>query len=141
MAADKTAVLEANTAQRDNQRRVTFDLLLNKPRARQEISFRLKPGEEPYTVLLVAISGPEYEEIVTKHPPTQAQRAEGGTYDPDRFAPELLSKVCAEPALSVAQWAQIWKSPDWSRGEVGDLFFAAVGLCNRGLDVGPTGTG
>lgn len=136
-----TAVLEAATAQRDGAKRATLEELLNKKRAEQEVVFRLAPKADPISLLFVAISSVEYERLVTKCPPTQEQKAEGGTYDPDRFAPQLLSAVCDDPKLSTAEWTQIWKSEDWSRGEAGDLFFAAVQLCNKGLDVGPTAAG
>lgn len=140
-ASTTTEVLEAQNEQREGAKRATLDQLLGKKRAQQEVIFRLDKDAEPVSLLFVAISSTDYDRLLAKCPPTQDQKAEGATYDPDKFAPVLLSRVCIEPALSEEDWRKIWKSEDWSRGEAGDLFFGAVQLCNRGLDVGPTAAG
>lgn len=140
-AATSTAVLEKQSEQRDGAKRATLEDLLNKKRATLEVVFRLEKDAEPVSLLFEAISSADYERLITKCPPSQDQKADGGTYDPDKFAPALLSRVCKEPALSEDDWRTLWKSTEWSRGESGDLFFAAVQLCNKGLDVGPTAAG
>lgn len=133
--------LEAQTKQRAISRRATLEQLRNKKRAEREIFVRLSADEEPVSFLFRALGGQDYDKLVTKCPATTEQVAQGGTYDPERFAPMLLSRVCVEPALDEAEWKELWTSTDWSRGEAGDLFFAAVQLCNKGLDVGPTAAG
>lgn len=120
----------------------TLAEMLDKKRATQDLKFKLDPdSEQVVTLKFVALRGPDFDALVAKFPPTQAQKADGGTYDGDRLAPALVAAVCTQPAFSVAEWTQIMKSDQWSRGETADLFFAAMGLCNRGLTLGPTGAG
>jgi hypothetical protein len=120
----------------------TLEEMLSKKQAKQDIKFRLDPDvDAQITLKFVAIPGPDFDALVAKYPPTQAQKADGDTYDGKKFAPALLAAVCKQPAFSVAEWTQVLASENWSRGETADLFFAAMGLCNRGLQVGPTEAG
>ena len=131
-------VLEKRTAQRDRNRRATFDLLLNKPRVEREISFQLPVeggGEQEVTMLLRAISGTKYDRMLADHPPTKEQKADGSSYNVNTFGPALLADVVVEPELTGAEWRELWNSPAWNRGEIMELFLAAVQLCNQGLDI------
>lgn len=141
MTAKTEDVLEAQSAQRDGAKRATFEMLRNKKPVEREFSINLPDHEDPVSFLFRAIGAAEYERLITKSPPTIEQKAEGATYDTDRFAPVLLARVCVEPVMDESEWREIWKSGDWSRGETADLFFAAVNLCSRGLEVDPTGAG
>lgn len=141
MTTRDAAVLENKAQQRKQSKRATFEGLLNKKRAEKEFEVALVEGEDPVSFLFRAIGAIEYDKILSKYPPTNEQKADGGTYDQDRFAPALLSRVCIEPVLDESEWKQIWNSPDWNRGEVGGLFWAAVELCNKGLDLAPIEAG
>lgn len=141
MSEGDTEVLEAQSEQRAASKRATFELLRDKKPVEREFAIKLPGQDEPITFLFRSIGSAEYEKLVTKSPPTLEQKAEGGTYDPDRFAPQLLARVCIDPVLGESQWREIWNSADWSRGETGDLFFAAVQLCSRGLELDPTAAG
>jgi len=131
-----TEVLEAQSAQREHAKRATFALLRDKRPAERE--FTIKLGEESVSFLFRAIGAIEYDKLITACRPTLEQKAEGATYNPDTFAPKLLARVSIEPAMTEDEWRELWTGPAWSRGETGDIFFAAVQLCSRGLDVDPT---
>lgn len=142
MPTQETAVIKARAAQRDASKRATYDLLRNKKRAEKELTFTIDSGDGPteMTLLFRAIGAQEYDAILTKNPPTIEQKAEGQSYNIHTFAPSLLAEVCVEPQMSKGEWQDVWDSPDWNRGETMDLFFAAVNLCNKGMDIPPTAT-
>jgi hypothetical protein len=136
---DLTKPLEAKAAQRKQAKRATFAALKGKKRAEKEFTADL--GGEPATLLYRAIGATEYDKLLTKHPPTKEQLADGAAFNSKTFAPALLSLVCAEPKMDEEEWREIWDSPDWNRGEVSELFWGAVELCNQGLDLTPTAAG
>lgn len=136
-----TDVLEQRSAQREGARRATLDQLRHKKPFEREFTIKLPGEDEPVSFLFRAIGHREYEKLVTSCPPTLEQKAENATYDPERFAPKLLARVCVEPSISEDDWREIWTSGEWSRGETSDLFFSAVQLCSRGLEVDPTVAG
>jgi hypothetical protein len=116
----------------------TFELLMAKPR--RSLSFDVTTcnadGDEVVLkVKYLAIDGKAYDDLTAAHPPTAADKKAGGTYNVDTLAPALISAVSSVPKLTVAQATSLYKSPDWSGGEVGNLFMNAVRVCNAGLDV------
>ena len=124
--------------QSEESKRATFASLKSKPRAEREVLLRLpnEDGEyEEMSMLFRAIGSQDYDKLLTKNPPTQEQKAEGGSYNVNTFGPGLLSRVCIDPDMSVKEWSEIWNSPDWNRGEMMQLFLVAVELCNKGLDI------
>lgn len=138
MPSTDAKVVEARQEQSKAAKRATLDLLRSKKRAEKEFSFLIN-GEEA-TFLFRSISAKEYDQLITDNPPNVEQRAQGSTYNLHTFAPSLLSRVIIEPEVGEEHWAEIWRSPDWNRGELMTLFGEAVELCNTGLAVGPTGT-
>ena len=134
--------LESQTAQREQAKRATFEMLVKKPRLEREVPVHI-PGDDgelrEITMLFRAIGARDYDKLLTRHPPTTEQRAEGNSYNINTFGPALLSQVCIDPEMSAEQAAEIWNSSDWGRGEVMSLFSAAVELCNKGLDIPFTG--
>lgn len=133
------AALETKTAQRSDAKRATFTKLKNKKRAEREYTADL--GGEPATLLYRAIGATAYDKLLTKYPPTKEQLADGAAFNANTFAPALLARVCVEPAMDEAEWAEIWHSEDWNRGEVSELFWNAVELCNKGLELTPIAAG
>lgn len=117
--------------------RATFEMMMDKPRATTEASFYFEgpEGREEVSLEFRAIGAIQYDKLISKCPPNTEQRAEGASYNIHTFGPELLGVVCVEPSLTVAQWKEIWNSPDWNRGEIVQLFGTALELCNRGLDI------
>lgn len=83
----------------------------------------------------VAISSTEFDELQAKYPPKDSERLQGATYDEERFIPALLAEVVTQPKLTKEQWGEIYKSPEWSPGEVATLYLAAMSVCQAGLDV------
>jgi hypothetical protein len=116
--------------------RATLAQLRGKKRAQRELPFVL--GGEEVSFLFKAISAKDYDQLQTDCPPTLAQRGAGTSYNINKFAPKLLSRVIAEPDLPEDVWEEFWTSPDWNRGELLTLFGSCVDICNTGLDLGPT---
>jgi len=113
--------------------RATFSRLQNK--APQEKEVVVKTGDTEMSFLFRSIGAREWDLLVSKYPPTSAQRAEGQPFNTETFPPALMARVCIEPALSTEEWTQIWESETWSRGEIGDLYSAAVNLCTNGFNI------
>lgn len=120
-------------------KRATLESLRAKKRKEKELVVVLN-GEEA-SFLFRAISAKEYDALVTDNPPNVEQRAQGLTYNVHTFAPALFAKVIVDPEIDEEHWAEIWRSPDWNRGELMTLFGEAVELCNDGLKLGPTASG
>jgi hypothetical protein len=117
--------------------RATIDLLRNKRPREKEVSLSIPgpDGDQEATFLFRSIGAKEWELLVSKHKPTNAQRADGASFNSDTFPPALLARVCVEPEMSEEDWSEIWDSPDWSRGEITDLYGAAVNLCTTGFNI------
>lgn len=131
----------ARKAQSAASKRATIETLLSKPRAEQELTLQLPTGNGEHkevSFLFRAIGSKEYDQQLTRHPPTTSQKGEGANYNIHTFAPALLSRVCVDPELTEKQWGEVWESPDWNRGEVMQLFLTAVNLCNTGMELVPT---
>jgi len=140
-SATDVKTVNARQKQSAAAKRATLDQLINKPRAERELTVKMPTGSgevNEVSFLFRAIGAKEFDSVVTKHPPTTSQRAEGAGYNIHTFAPALLSRVCAEPELTEKQWQEVWESPDWNRGEVIQLFYACTDLCNAGMDLVPT---
>lgn len=140
MPKQELEALAARNGQSAAAKRATIDMLRSKPRAEKEIALKI-PGVGEATLLLRAIGAQEYDRLLTKNPPTTEQMASGNGYNIHTFAPALLSEVVADPKMDEKEWGEIWNSPDWSRGEVLQIFEMAVELCNIGMDVVPTVVG
>lgn len=134
-----TKTLETQNEQRKAAKRATFDTLKGKKRTERE--FEIELNGERVSFLFRSIGATAYDKLLTRFPPTREQQADGATYDQDRFAPALLSQVSVEPTLTEEEWREIWTSDEWNRGEVGILFWTAVELCNKGLELNPTEAG
>lgn len=138
MPKQNTDELKARSEQSSESKRATFDKLMNKPRAQRVVTLSVPQADgavEEITLLFRAIGSAEYDRLQEKCPPTVAQKADNLSYNLDKFGPLLLSRVCVEPDMSAEEWNQLWNSEDWNRGEIGQLFLAAVELCNKGLDI------
>lgn len=116
----------------------TFDLLMAKPRRSLSFDVTTQNADGDEVVLkmkYLAISGKAYDDLTAEHPPTAADKKAGSTYNVDTLAPALIAAVSSVPKLTIAQATSVYKSGDWSGGEVGNLFMNAVRVCNAGLDV------
>ena len=132
--SSESDVIESRSKQREDSNRATFDALMTKKRAEQEVVIKMSEDEE-ISMLFQALSTVEYDKLMSDHPPTVSQKADGMIYNEHSFGPALLSKVCVEPQMSLKQWKEVWNSDEWSKGEMAELFIIAGRLCNRGLDI------
>lgn len=116
----------------------TFAQLIKKPK--RTLSFPVTTADEDgneitLQVKFQAISSKAYDDLIAANPPTSKQRQAGAAYNVDTFAPALIAAVSLEPKLSVEQAKEIYTSPDWATGEVGEFFVSALRVCSSGLDV------
>lgn len=134
---DEAKVVEAKAHQREAARYATREALLCKKRAVREFELALEPGEAPQRFRFRALGAKAYDRLLTANAPTPEQRARAQAFNPNTFAPALLAAVCEEPALSESDWTEVFASEDWSGGELGTLFNAALELCGQGFDLTP----
>lgn len=138
MPTQDEEVVTSRSRQRSVSKRATLDKLRSKRRMEKELTVLL-PVEggktEEMSFLFRSIGAQEWDRLVSKHPPTAEQRANGDPFNMHTFAPSLLSATCADPELSVEEWTEIWNSPDWNRGEVVQFYVTAVELCSTGMDI------
>jgi hypothetical protein len=119
--------------------RASMAQLKAKPQAEQE--YITVVGGQRVSFKYRAIGARDYDRLVTANPPTAQQRADGASFDINKFAPALLARVIVDPVANESDWSDIWLSGSWNRGECMDLFMTAVNLCNQGLDITPFGSG
>lgn len=139
MAKSKTN-LEALRMAAIQRKKATLDLLAKKRPVEKTVTVVTQgdDGPEELELLFRAIGSSEYDRLVGKFPPRPDQKKEGLTYDIDRFAPALISRVCVDPPMSDEDAVAIWTSEDWNRSEVMSLFMGAIDVCTSGLEPGPT---
>jgi hypothetical protein len=133
--------VEVQANQRKKAKRATLEMLRSKKPSREDFTLPFGPDGERVSFLFVAIGSAEYDELLTEHPPTNEQRANQSTFNITSFAPALLARVCREPAVSVGDWTELFKSENWGRGELMTLFFKASRLCVQESDPLPTDAG
>lgn len=130
--------MSAPSPAKDTRRKATLADLTAKPKRTKDVVLKVPDGDGEIIELVVtlkAIGSKAYDDLVAKHPPTREQKAEGANYNPDTFGPALISACSHEPHMTPNEASEIWNSDDWSRGEVMELFVAAVEVCSKGLDV------
>lgn len=139
--AKRDTYLEALQMANVQRTRATRDMLFSK--RKREATHAIETVDENgdavvVEMLLRSISLKEYDTLVTANPPTSAQKKEGATYNLDTFAPQLISRVVVDPALTEDDAKALWRSEDWNRGELFSLFSKCAEVCNSGVDLGPT---
>lgn len=137
-AQDVVDVVKAATADEEILDATAQDFEEKRPHTSDKV-FRFPQGLR--RVHFQAIGRKEYDLMLSKCPPSTAQRAKGDTYDQDKFAPMIMARVITAPALNEAAWRNVWNDDSWNRAELGNLFFAAVDVCSVGLNVDPTESG
>ena len=141
---EEVETVKARQEQSQDSKRATFDMLKNKPRVEEEVTFVMNADtddEKEFTMMFQAIGATDYDKLITKNPPTTEQKADGSSYNINTFGPNLLARTVVDPDMDFKQWSEIWNSEDWNRGEILQIFLTATELCNRTLDVPPTETG
>lgn len=130
--------LESAAAAPTARHTASYGDLLAKKRRRGEVTITTKDdnGDDMQLVVkLQAMSSKAYDDLVAKCPPTTAQRTAGAPYNTDSFVPGLLAACMVDPVVTLEQATELYTSPEWSSGEIGDLFYTAQRVCNAGLDV------
>lgn len=136
-----SAQVEAKATQRSKAKRATLEMLMGKKPNRDEFTVPFGPSGERVSFLYISIGATEYDGLLTEHPPTAEQRVAGAAFNIDTFGPALLARVCREPAIDVGSWTELWKSPNWGRGELLNMFWKASGLCSKEVDALPINAG
>lgn len=145
MATSTTVkAVAAKAGQRQLAKRATLEMFMERPPAEQDFEFEISPGQT-VSMHFKGIGARDYDRLIDQCPATKDQQADGASYDQDKFMPALLNKVCDDPEWSVAEWRQaVFENKAFGRGEVTELFYAAVGVCNRPLGmkaINPTESG
>lgn len=133
--------LEALQVADIQRKRATFDRLLSKKAREKVVEVELPlddDGVEKVELLFRSIGSAEYDRLVTKYPPTPAQKKEGASYNLDAFAPSLIAAVCVDPKMSAEEAKELWTAEEWNRGELYNLFREAVDICLNGIQMDPT---
>mgnify|MGYP006280674279 CR=1 FL=1 len=128
----------------ETRRQATLKDLLNKPARVKDVVLTVPDTDGTmieYVFSLRAIGSKAYDVLVGMHPPTGEQKRDGATYNPDTFGPALISACSSNPHLTPNEAKELWESDEWSRGEVMEIFMAAVEVNSRGLDVPFTAAG
>ena len=87
------------------------------------------------TFTFEACSFAALEELKYKHPPNEAQAADGMQWDVDDFAPALLALTCIDPGLTDTEAKELWTT--WEAGLVNTIYRAAWDVCNANPVVRP----
>lgn len=113
--------------------RVTLEQLLAKPP--RTASVEVSVGETKATMLFRALGSKEYDDLIAEYPPTKKDKDDGGVWNSEAFPPALIAASSLDPKITLDEANKIWESPDWSRGELFDIFTRLVRLNQEGLDV------
>ena len=138
MSDTQIKIQAERNAQSQQSKMSTLDKLKSKKPRQQEIELDI--NGEKVTLKFQAISYKDLDALQAKHPPTNAQRADGASFNRNTFPPALIAACSLEPHMDESDAREIWNSDDWSTGELNTLFDAVSALCMRGLDVPFTGT-
>ena len=111
----------------------TLEQLLAKPP--RTTTVEISVGEDKAAMRFRALGSKAYDDLAAAHPPTAKQKADGAVWNTDTFPPALIAAASLEPVISVEDAVKIWESPDWSRGELFDLFDQLLRLNQGGLGV------
>lgn len=130
--------MSAPSPAKSTRRAATFKDLQSKPKRTKDVVLKV-PDEDgeiiEFVVTLKAIGSKAYDDLIAKHPPTTEQKKDSAQYNADTFGPALISACSFEPRMTPNEASEIWTSEDWSRGEVMELFVAAIEVCSKGLNV------
>lgn len=95
---------------------------------RRVTTFEFNTGETEAFIKFQALPSKEYDDLMSEHPPTKQQRADGMTFNGDTFFPELTALCAIEPTLTKAEVQSIAESDAWSFGELNSLFSSVLNV-------------
>lgn len=113
--------------------RATLEQLLAKPP--RTVSVEVSVGDAKASMLFRALGSKAYDDLIAEHPPSKKDKEDGGVWNSTTFPPALIAESSVEPKINGDEAMKIWESPDWSRGELYDVFTRLVRLNQEGLDV------
>jgi len=126
-------MMVASKAAQGKVERATLDQLLKKPPRTATVEVTVDGGKA--TMLFRALGAKAYDDLLAEHPPTKKDKEDGGVWNGDTFPPALIAASSMDPKISVEEATEVWTSPDWSRGELYDMFSRLVRLNQEGLDI------
>jgi hypothetical protein len=134
---EQTAETIAEKAVAGQPRTATFADLRRKPR--RKLSFSLTTADEagePLEIRMTfqALNSKEYDDLIAAHPPKKGKE-NTQVYNAETFFPALLAAVSYEPKLTLEEATEIYRSDEWSAGEMMTLQLNAQNVCGAGLDV------
>lgn len=123
----------ASKAAQGKVERATLDQLLKKPPRTATVEVTVDGGKA--TMLFRALGAKAYDDLLAEHPPTKKDKEDGGVWNGETFPPALIAASSLDPKISADEATEVWTSPDWSRGELYDMFSRLVRLNQEGLDI------
>jgi hypothetical protein len=119
--------------------------LLDADQALAVLREQLEEEDAIATFTFRGIGRAAYEGMVDRHRPTPEQRTQAKAngmgelaWNPETLPPALVAACLIESALTEAEVAQLWSSPDWNQAELGVLLNAAIEVngSRRTVDLG-----
>lgn len=96
------------------------------PKLKKELDELLEKAQATTVVFeFKSIGRPAYEKLLRANKPTQAQIKEGLQYNPDKFAPALVSAACISPVIPLEKAKEMFSDERWNNAELLRLFLAA----------------
>lgn len=96
------------------------------PKVQEELEKVIAEGRSTEAVFTFrSIGRARFEKMLEDHKPTKQQKDQGNIYNPDTFAPALLSAASVEPEISLEQAQEMFDSEMWNSAELAKLFLAA----------------
>jgi len=97
------------------------------PKVQTQIDKLLKKSQKSIVVFTFKSIGRfNYDKLVSEHPPTKEQKADGADFNAETFPPTLVAAACSDPEISLEESVDMFDSPEWNNAELRALFFGAL---------------
>lgn len=130
---DEVKIVAARQAQAKADKSDLLDRLKNKKRRTKELTVTV--DGEPLTMKFEAISSRQLDDLRSKYPPTNGQRAEGFALNLPEFNPALVAATIVEPKMTVEDARELFRSEYWSAGELNQIVETASAVCLEGMNI------
>ena len=110
-----------------------FDSKRNEPETALKLKKELdelieKSHDTEITFTFKSLGRIVYDELVERpeHQPSDEQKKEGATFNPDTFPAALVAAACVDPEISPEEATEIFDDSEWNGAELQKLFFGAL---------------
>ncbi len=110
-----------------------FDSKKNEPetalKLKKELEALIESSRDTeITFVFRALGRVAYDELIEdpRYAPTDEQKKEGASHNPDTFPPALVSAAAVDPEISIEEAIEIFGDSSWNGKELQKLFFGAL---------------